>query len=117
MAYIEPRQNKKGEIIAYRIRVNKGYDANGKKLKPFEKTFKPDPEKSERQNMKALNEVAVEFEKKCKQGYVLDNRQSFAKYADYVIRLKERIGVKRTTIEGYKMLLPRINEEIGQMKL
>ena len=117
MAYIEPRKNKKGEIIAYRIRVNKGYDANGKKLKPFEKTFKPDPEKSERQNMKALNEVAVEFEKECKQGYVLDNRQSFAKYADYVIRLKERVGVKRTTIEGYKMLLPRINEEIGHMKL
>ena len=117
MAYIEPRKNKNGEIIAYRIRVNKGYDANGKKLKPFEKTFKPDPEKSERQNMKALNEVAVEFEKKCKQGYVLDNRQSFAKYADYVIRLKERVGVKRTTIEGYKMLLPRINEEIGHMKL
>ena len=72
MAYIEPRKNKQGEIIAYRIRVNKGYDKNGKKLKPYELNFKPDPDKTERQNMKALNETAVEFEKKCKQGYVAD---------------------------------------------
>ena len=57
MAYIEPRKNKHGEIIAYRIRVNKGYDKNGKKLKPYELTFKPDPDKTERQNMKALNEA------------------------------------------------------------
>ena len=117
MAYIEPRKNKNGEIIAYRIRVNKGYDANGKKLKPYEMTFKPNPEKSDRQNMKALNETAVEFEKKCKQGYVLDNRQTFAQYADYVIRLKERIGVKHRTIDGYRKLLPRINDAIGHMKL
>ena len=81
MAYIEPRKNKQGEIIAYRIRVNKGYDKNGKKLKPYELNFKPDPDKTERQNMKALNETAVEFEKKCKQGYVADSRQSFAEQA------------------------------------
>ena len=117
MAYIEPRKNKNGEIIAYRIRVNKGYDANGKKLKPYEMTFKPNPDKSDRQNMKALNETAVEFEKKCKQGYVLDSRQTFAQYADYVIRLKERIGVKHRTIDGYRKLLPRINDAIGHMKL
>ena len=76
MAYIEPRRNKQGEIIAYRIRVNKGYDANGKKLNPYQMTFKPDPDKSDRQNAKALNETAVEFEKKCKQGYVQTDLQS-----------------------------------------
>ena len=117
MAYIEPRKNKHGEIIAYRIRVNKGYDKNGKKLKPYELTFKPDPDKTERQNMKALKETAVEFEKKCKQGYIADSRQTFAEYAEYVIALKERTGIKRRTIEGYKKLMPRINEAIGHMKL
>lgn len=117
MAYIEPRKNKDGDIIAYRIRVNKGYDKNGKKLKPYEMTFKPDKNKTERQNMKALNEAAVEFEKKCKQGYVADNKQTFAEYADYVIALKERTGVKRRTIEHYKQLIPRVNEAIGHMRL
>ena len=117
MAYIEPRKNKNGEIIAYRIRVNKGYDKNGKKLKPYEFTFKPDPEKSARQNAKALNEAAVEFEKKCRQGYVADCNQTFAEYADYVIALKQRTGVRRRTIDGYKKLLPRIIEVIGHMKL
>ncbi len=38
MANISERKNKKGEIISYRIRVSKGYDAQGKKLKPFEMT-------------------------------------------------------------------------------
>ena len=33
MAYIDPRTNKDGEIISYRIRVSKGYDAEGKRLK------------------------------------------------------------------------------------
>lgn len=117
MAYIEPRKNKYGEIISYRIRVNKGYDSNGKKLKPFEMTYKLDPKKSARQNLKALNETAVEFEKKCKQGYIIDNKLTFAEYADYVVALKARTGVKRRTLDGYRKLLPRINDEIGHMKL
>ena len=105
MAYIEPRKNKNGEIIAYRIRVNKGYDKNGKKLKPYEFTFKPDPKKTERQNLKALNEATVEFERKCKQGYEVDNKQTFSEYAEYVIALKERTGVKRRTVEGSSVLI------------
>jgi len=35
MAYIEPRTNKKGEIISYRIRVSRGYDDEGNRLKPY----------------------------------------------------------------------------------
>ncbi len=111
------KKNKQGEIIAYRIRVNKGYDKNGKKLKPYEMNFKPDPEKTDRQNQKALNEDAVEFEKKCRQGFVTDFKQTFSEYADYVIALKERTGTKRRTVDGYKKLLPRINNAIGHMKL
>ncbi len=117
MAYIEPRKNINGEIISYRIRVNKGYDKNGKKLKPYEMNFKPDPDKTDRQNQKALNEAAVEFERKCRQGYVTDFKQTFSEYADYVIALKERTGTKRRTVDGYKKLLPRINDAIGHMKL
>lgn len=39
MANITPRKNKQGEIISYRIRVARGYDSNGKKIKPFEMTW------------------------------------------------------------------------------
>ena len=117
MAYIEPRRNKQGEIIAYRIRVNKGYDANGKKLNPYQMTFKPDPDKSDRQNAKALNETAVEFEKKCKQGYVADSKQTFRAYSEYAMRMKERAGVKHSTLVRYEAMLKDINTEIGHLRL
>ena len=117
MAYIEPRKNKKGEIIAYRIRVNKGYDANGKKLKPYEMTFKPNPDRSDRQNMKELNETVVEFEKRCKIGIVGDSRQTFQSYAEYAMRQKERMGLKHTTLVRYMGMLKVINAEIGHMRL
>ena len=117
MAYIEPRKNKKGEIIAYRIRVNKGYDANGKKLKPYEMTFKPNPDRSDRQNMKELNETVVEFEKKCKQGYVADSKQTFRAYSEYAMRMKERAGVKHSTLVRYEAMLKDINTEIGHLRL
>ena len=117
MAYIEPRKNKNGEIIAYRIRVNKGYDANGKKLNPYQMTFKPDPDKSDRQNAKALNETAVEFEKKCKQGYVADSKQTFRAYSEYAMRMKERAGVKHSTLVRYEAMLKDINTEIGHLRL
>ena len=41
MANISARKNKKGEIISYRIRVSRGYDSNGKHLKPDEMTCRP----------------------------------------------------------------------------
>ena len=41
MANISARKNKNGEIISYRIRVSRGYDSNGKQLKPYEMTWRP----------------------------------------------------------------------------
>ncbi len=38
MANITARKNEAGEIISYRIRVARGYDSSGKKLKPYEMT-------------------------------------------------------------------------------
>lgn len=36
MASISTRKNKNGEIISYRIRVSRGYDVKGNKLKPYD---------------------------------------------------------------------------------
>lgn len=59
----------------------------------------------------------MEFEEKCRSGLAADNRQTFAEYAEYVLALKERQGVKHRTLVRYRDLLKVINEHIGYMKL
>lgn len=117
MANIRPRKNKYGEIISYEIRVFKGRDEKGKQLKPYVMTWKPAPNMTAKQIEKELNRQAVRFEEQCKQGFSLDNRQTFAQYSAYVIDLKERSGMKHTTVTRYRDMLPRINAGIGHIKL
>ena len=54
MPNITPRKNKNGEIISYRIRVARGYDSSGKKIKPYEMTWKPAPNMTAKQIQKEL---------------------------------------------------------------
>lgn len=117
MASIRPRRNKDGVITSYQIRVFKGYAPDGRELPKYTATFKPDPSKTEKQNQKALNKFAVDFERKCQLGIACDNRQSFAEYAEYVLRLKERSGIKHSTLVLYRSFMPLINQHIGHMKI
>lgn len=117
MANIRPRKNKQGEIISYEIRVFKGRDESGKQLKPYTTSWKPAPGMTAKQIEKELNRQAIQFEDQCKLGYQLDNRQTFAQYAEYVIALKERSGVKHSVIFRYRDLLKRINAGIGHIKI
>ena len=80
-------------------------------------TYKPAPNMTAKQIEKELNRQATLFEEKCKTGFVLDNKQTFSEYAQYVIELKERTGVKYKTIQSYKYLLERTNKAIGHIKL
>ena len=117
MANIQERKNKDGKIISYSIRVHKGRDLNGKQLKPYAMTFKVEPTWSERKIQAELKKAVVLFEEQCKYGIVADNKQTFEKYAQYVLELKQRTGVKHRTIVRYKELLERINPAIGHFKL
>lgn len=117
MANIEARKNKDGKIISYRIKVYKGRDSNGKRLKPYTKTWKIPENWSDSKIQKELNRIATLFEEECKGGLVIDNRQTFSQYAEYVINLKEKNGIKHQTITLYKKLLERINLAIGHIKL
>ena len=117
MANITPRKNKDGIIISYLIRVHRGRDKYGKQLKPYTTTFKPDPTKSDKKNEKDLNRFVVDFENKCKMGLVSDSRQTLAEYIDYVLGLKDRNGLKRTTLERYRNMTKRIIEHLGELKL
>ena len=116
MASIEKRRNKAGEVISCIITVSEGVTRDGTQIRR-RRTWKPDPGMTERQMEKAVNAAAVAFEYEVQNGMQLDNRQTFAEYADYVLSLKERSGVKPSTLERYRGMLPRINAAIGHLKL
>lgn len=112
MATIEKITGKTG--TTYRISVSAGFDTQGKRIR-HRTTYKPTPGMTERQIQKAVQRAAADFECSIEQGYTLDNRQTFADYAAYVIDLKERIGTKHRTITGYKRLLIRTSQAIGHL--
>lgn len=117
MPTITPRKNKNGEITSYTIRVYHGYDGAGKRLKPYSMSWKPAQGMTQKQIEKELNRQAVQFEEQCRIGYALDNKQTFAEYAEYVLKCKADSGTKRRTIERYTALMERINAGIGHIKL
>lgn len=117
MASIREYKNKEGKVVSYDIRVYKGRDSYGKPLKPYLLTWKVPEGLTEKQIEKELNRQAVLFEQQCKQGLVADSKFTFEKYSQYVIELKERNGIKLSTIERYRLLLKRINPMIGHMKI
>lgn len=112
MATIEKITGKTG--TTYRISVSGGFDTAGKRIR-HRMTYKPEPGMTARQIQKAVQRAAADFERSIEMGFSLDNRQTFAEYAAYVIGLKERTGTKHRTIAGYKRLLARTNQAIGHM--
>lgn len=114
MANIRKIEGKNG--ISYKITVTKGRDLEGKQIWHY-MTWTPPHKMTERQMQKAVEVAAMEFEKSIALGYQVDNRQTFAEYAAYVLELKEREGAKYRTIERYRELLERINPAIGHIKL
>jgi len=114
MANIRKIEGKTG--TTYKITVTHGRDMTGKQIRHY-LTWTPEPKMTSRQIEKALNTAAMEFERKILDGFAVDNRQTFAAYAEYVIAIKERAGAKFRTIEYYLEMLVRINEATGHLKL
>ena len=114
MATIEKYNGKDG--LTYRITVYAGFDTQGKRIR-HRMNYKPTPGMTARQIEKAAQRAAADFERSIEQGFALDNRQTFAEYADYVLDLKQRTGVRATTLDRYRDILVRINAAIGHIKL
>lgn len=114
MANIRKLEGKTG--ISYKITVTQGKDAHGKQVRHY-KTWKPDRAMTERQMEKAVQRVALDFERGIEQGYQLDNRQTVEQYARYVIELKQRQGAAKNTIALYNRILAKIAPVIGNLKL
>ena len=117
MANIQERRNKDGKLISYSIRVHRGRGADGRQLKPWTATFDVSPTWAEKSARKKAEAFAATFEKECREGVTTDSRQKFAPYCDYVIDLKEKTGIKHSTIVRYKELTARIYPALGHMKL
>lgn len=118
MAHIFPRKNKQGKITSYTIRVFRGKDDNGKNLKPYTASFKPEKNWSEAKAEKEVQKFAVLFEEECKKGCIIENKQTFQNYAFYVLDLKvKNEQIKHKTLVLYRSLLERINYAIGHIKL
>lgn len=114
MATIKRIDGKTG--ISFKITVTKGVDITGKQVRHF-RTWKPEQGMTERQMQKAVQKAAIDFEREIEQGYAVDDRQTFAQYAEYVLALKERTGTKHKTVYGYRCLTDRIYPAIGHIKL
>ena len=114
MATIEKQVGKNG--TTYRITVYAGFDTQGKRIR-HRMNYKPAPGMTPRQIEKAAQKAAMDFERSIEQGFALDNRQTFAEYADYVLDLKQRTGTKARTLDRYQDMMVRINQAIGHIKL
>ncbi len=114
MATIEKYTGKEG--LTYRITVSAGFDSQGKRIR-HRMNYKPTPGMTPKQIERAVQKAAADFERSIEQGFTLDNRQTFAEYAEYVLSLKQRTGAKTRTLDRYHDLLVRINQAIGHIKL
>lgn len=117
MPYIEPRRNARGEVTSYRIVVSDGIDFKGDQIRRRCIWTPPRHDMTERQMLKEATAAAYKFEEQVKNGYMIDQTQKFCDYAQYVLDLKERTGVRPSTIDRYIELLRRINPAIGHLPL
>lgn len=117
MAYLEPRKNVHGAITSYRIVISDGYDSGGNQVRRRFLWTPTKPGMKPQQMEKEAMAAAFKYEEQVRNGFRLDNNQTFAEYANYVIDLKERAGVRPTTLDRYVEMLPRINQAIGHIQL
>jgi len=102
----------------YRIRVSNGEDLNGKQIVESA-TFRPDPDKTDKQNQKALEQFIVDFERRVKSGKFLDGEKITLQ--DFWIRWYQEyamIQLQPTNCEEYSFLYQvHIAPILGNMRL
>ncbi len=117
MASIRKRGN------TYQITVSNGRDATGKQIIETA-TFTPDPKRTEKQNQKALEQFAVEFERDVKDGQNVKGRKMTLKTLSELFLDDNKPGdssestMSITTWSEYRRSLEkRILPQIGHIKI
>lgn len=118
MPNITKRKNKDGEVVSYRIRVARGYDSQGNKLKPYEITWKPTPGMTPRQAEKEVQRQAMLFEEQCKTGLAGDaTRITLAEFVPVYLEQKKP-SLSPTTYDYYcRAIELKILPALGHFKL
>ncbi len=109
MATITKRGN------SYRIKVSCGYDVNGKQVVQL-KTWRPEPNMTERQIKKELERQCVMFEEECKKGQVVATVK-FETFAEQWFEEFAKINLRNTSYERMKQLTNRVYPAIGHLRL
>lgn len=112
MASIRKRGN------SYRVTVSNGRDIHGKQILETA-TFVPDPARTEKQNLKALEKFVFEFEEKVKSGKYLDGEKiTFKSFTESWLTDYAELHLEKTTLQLYRHLLKlHIIPVIGHLKL
>lgn len=76
---LSEKEEKRG--VSYLITVHCGYDLHYRKIRHY-KTWRVPEGWSEKRAEREAQKIAVEFEQKIQQGFLIDNKQTFAEYAD-----------------------------------
>lgn len=108
MANIEKRYNPKGEIISYRIRVYKGVEGNGKRMKPYMKTWIPEPGMNQKQIEKEVNRLAVLFEEEVNAGEVVVDQN--IRFKDFIPQYMEitKVRMSPLSLQFYDRIINRL---------
>lgn len=93
MAFIEPRYNKNGELLHYRLNVSGGLNWKGQQIRKRITWKPPRHDMSKKQMDKLAMAAAIKFEEEIRTGYEIDKRKKFHEYAEYVIDLKSRNAI------------------------
>jgi len=103
---------------SYQITVSNGRKPDGTQIVETA-TFRPDPNKTERQNKKALERFVFEFEEKVKSGMYLDGeKMTFQVFAERWMKEYATTHLEDTTLQLYRHLLDvHIFPVIGHLKL
>lgn len=102
MPSIQKRKNKSG--IVYKIFVSQGTDERGKQI-IHTKTFRPDDKLSPAKQKKAVEEFAIDYERRIRNGYSFEGEKTaFAEFANKWLEDK-REKITYGTYEDYKCIL------------
>ena len=108
--------DKRGD--SYRIRVSRGYDAAGRKLKPYQMTWTPPEGMSPKKIEKELNRIAVEFELKCKNGEVsTEQDMKLSQFCPIYLDLVSNTLAPRTKEQYADYIVKMVIPALGHMKL
>ena len=102
---------------SYLIVVSMGYDYNGKRIKPQQKTVHPPEELTPRQVEKWLNEQAVLFERECRHTPQPVQQLTLAKYIDIWLEQVAPKKLAASTLVRDKQDIRRILPALGHYKL